>query len=149
MRSITTLCGALLIMGCMTAIPAHAQNGVMGNVQRFLGNDNSSNDRDAYEQGRRDEMAQQQADRERRRAERQQYGDRNVTQATTNTSATATTTVTATGATAIDPRTRGAMNSPPRGRCETPRLHDDVAASRLGLSRARPVRSTVEGVRPL
>jgi hypothetical protein len=76
MRSITILCGAVLIVGCMTAIPAHAQNDVMGNVQRFLGIGNNGNDRNAYEQGRRDEMAQQQADRERRREERQQYGDR-------------------------------------------------------------------------
>ena len=78
MRSITTLCGALLIVGCMTAVPAHAQtqNDVLGGVQRFLGNGNSNSDRNAYEQGRRDEMAQQQADRERRRDERQGYGDR-------------------------------------------------------------------------
>lgn len=79
MRSITTLCGALLIMGCMTAVPVHAQtqNDVLGGVQRFLGNGNGNgnSDRNAYEQGRRDEMRQQQADRERRRDDRQ-YGDR-------------------------------------------------------------------------
>ena len=77
MRSFTTLCGSLLItLGCVAAVPAHAQNDVVGNVQRFLGNGNSSNDRDAYEQGRRDEMRQQ-ADRE-RREDRQAYRDRDL-----------------------------------------------------------------------
>jgi hypothetical protein len=77
MRSFTTLCGSLLItLGCVAAVPAHAQNDVMGNVQRFLGNGSNSGDRDAYEQGRRDEMSRQQADRERRREDRQAYRDR-------------------------------------------------------------------------
>ena len=79
MRSFTTLCGSLLItLGCVAAVPAHAQNDVVGNVQRFLGNGNSSNDRDAYEQGRRDEMRQQQTDRERGREDRQAYRDREL-----------------------------------------------------------------------
>ena len=71
MRSFTTLCRSLLItLGCVAVIPAHAQNDVMGNVQRFLGNGSNSSDRDAYEQGRRDEMRQQ--------ADRQAYRDRDV-----------------------------------------------------------------------
>jgi hypothetical protein len=79
MRSFTTLCGSLLItLACVPAVPAHAQNDAMGNVQRFLGNGNSGSDRDGYEQGRRDEMRQQQADRERRREDRQANRDRDL-----------------------------------------------------------------------
>jgi hypothetical protein len=47
--------------------PAHSQqNGFLGQAQRFLNNDNSQSNEDAYQRGRQDEMRREQAQRDQR-----------------------------------------------------------------------------------
>jgi hypothetical protein len=45
-----------------TTVPAHAQNGALGQVQRFL-NGNQQQNQNAYEQGREDQRRRDQAQR--------------------------------------------------------------------------------------
>lgn len=81
MRSITAAtCSLILGVPLVFAAPIHAQtqngqNGALGTVQRFLGNGNNNSDQRAYEQGRRDEMQRNQADRN-PRGYRQDYDQR-------------------------------------------------------------------------
>lgn len=68
---------ALALAPILATTPAQAQNSdVLGQVQRFLGGNNNSNDaQNAYEQGRRDQRREEQARRDRWRAEHgQNYG---------------------------------------------------------------------------
>lgn len=80
MRSVTAICGSLLIaapflFGSVPASAQTAQKDVLGSVQHML--NPNSNDQNAYEQGRRDEMQREQAQRERRREWREER-DRNA-----------------------------------------------------------------------
>lgn len=67
---------AVALAPVLVTTPAHAQNSdVLGQVQRFLGGNNNSTDaRNAYEQGRQDQRRQEQARRDHWRAEHEQYG---------------------------------------------------------------------------
>jgi hypothetical protein len=53
--------------------PAHAQNDLLGNIQRMLGGNNDEAARRAYEQGRADQAQAEQRAREREHA-RHEYG---------------------------------------------------------------------------
>lgn len=68
----------LALAPVLATTPAHAQNSdVLGQVQRFLGGNNNSNDsQNAYEQGRRDQRREEQARRDRWRAEHGQADGR-------------------------------------------------------------------------
>lgn len=69
------LLSSMFIAGALAiAIPAHAD--FLNDAQRYLNQGNQSQGRDAYEQGRRDEMRQQQVDRDQHRAMREQQRDR-------------------------------------------------------------------------
>ena len=69
---------ALAITPILAVTPAQAESSdVLGQVQRFLGGNNNSNDaQNAYEQGRRDQRREEQARRDRWRAEHAQNYDR-------------------------------------------------------------------------
>ena len=69
MRSITAIasCALLALPLVSLSAPAHADsNDFMGQAKKFLNNDNS-NDRNAYERGREDELRRQQAEQDRTR----------------------------------------------------------------------------------
>ena len=62
MRFISAMAACAVAMPLISVSPARADNDFFDRAQKFLNNDN---DRDAYERGRRDQLRQQQADRER------------------------------------------------------------------------------------
>jgi hypothetical protein len=69
MRLTIAIAAFILTAGPMAAFspPAHAQqNGFLGQAQRFLNNDNTQSNEDAYQRGRQDEMRREQAQRDRR-----------------------------------------------------------------------------------
>ena len=67
MRSLSAMAAcALLALPLISVSPARADNDFFDKAQKFFNNDN---DHDAYERGRRDQMRQQQAERDRWRRE--------------------------------------------------------------------------------
>ena len=77
MRSITKVASlALLALPLVSFSPsARADNDFMNQAQKFFNNGNNSNDREAYERGRDDELRRQQAERNRQSWRRERDRD--------------------------------------------------------------------------